>query len=263
MNISQILDLDACHYENHSKSQYERVKEFISSVKIHASDSILDVGCGFGNIIAEISQVAPEGRCVGIDPSPNMIHLALQKFPKSKFPNLEFYNIKAEEMNFSPKTFDVIICTNALLWIRRPHEAVELMCSYLKPGGLILILTYLNNTPYALIFQRVLEKYFPMYAHLSASNFMLSEKEHKNILIANDLKLEEFLSEEVYFQYKNSEELKNYVKGWLNCFVPLPEDLQALFLNKVVKESRLANVSTNENEIIIPHKLLIIRGRKY
>lgn len=262
MGTINIPDLDACHYANHSKAQYDRVQKLIKPIEINHTSSVLDVGCGFGNIIAEISQMAINGNSIGIDASLNMIELAKREFPKSRFPNLEFHYMKAEDISFPENSFDIVLCTNMLLWVRKAKQALKLMSKCLKKGGLLIILTYPNDTPYAQLFDQVLKKYFFSFSKFSAADTMISEEAHVQTLIQEGINLESVCSKEVLFTYKSQDDLKNYVKGWLNCYVPLPLELQELFLDKVAEESLLFNISNKENEIIIPHRILTIKGRK-
>lgn len=262
MSILQAPDLDACHYEQNSKPQYQNVQKLLEGITIDSSYSILDVGCGYGNIIAELSQKAPNGRSIGIDASANMIKHAVNKFPELIYPNLEFYHMKAEKISFPNIYFDFILCTNSLLWVRNPKKALELMCKSLKQGGSLVILTYLNSTPYSFLFKEVLEKYFNSYKKYSAVKTMLSKKAHQQILMNNGMSLEVFSSEKVIFEYKNKNEFVDYVKGWLSCYVSLPSELQNLFLEKIIEESVHYNVSKIKGEIAIPHESLAIKAKK-
>lgn len=255
------VDLDALYYQSHSKPQYDRAQELLKSLLIDESTSVLDVGCGCGNIIAEISQKALKGRSIGIDASHDMILLARETFPKSNFPNLEFQQMKAEELSFKDSSFDVIICFSCLLWVREPKKALQLMCKYLKPGGALIILTYLKESAYINFLERALEN-FPTYKGLSATHTMLSVEEYKSILQSYSMKLEEFRPEWRFSKYENTAALKAYLKGWLTCFVPLPTELQESFLDKAVKESRSESVSFSKDEIVLPYQLLAIRAKK-
>ena len=222
---------------------------------------VLDVGCGYGNIIAEISQKAPKGNSIGVDASFSMINLAKEKFPRSKFPNLEFIQAKAEEMSFKECSFDVVICFSCLLWVREPKKALSLMYKYLKPGGVLLILTYLKESAYITFMEKALED-FPSYKAQSAARTMLSIEEYKDTLKSLGFKFDEFHSEWRFSKYRNTEELKAYIKGWLTCYVPLPDELQEQFLNRAVKESLSESVSSKKDEIALPYQLLAIKARK-
>ncbi len=75
---SNFTDLDALHYKQNSKSQYSQAYKLLEGIKISPEASILDIGCGHGHIIGELSKLAPLGRSVGIDPSPNMIFFSFR-----------------------------------------------------------------------------------------------------------------------------------------------------------------------------------------
>jgi ubiquinone/menaquinone biosynthesis C-methylase UbiE len=258
---NDIVDLNAFYYRDNSKPQFERAQELLKSLNLTESSSVLDVGCGHGHIIAEISQKAPKGKSIGLDASSNMIQLARKQFSRSSFPNLEFQEAKAEEMRFEDGSFEFVLCFSCLLWVREPKKALDLMCKSLKPGGVLLILTYLKESSYITFMEKTLEE-FPSYKKLSAVHTMLSIEEYKNILRSHEMELEEFRPEWRSSKYKNTEELKAYLRGWLNCYVPLPEELHESFLDKAVEESLAVSVSSTKDEIALLYQLLAIKARK-
>lgn len=257
MNKSQTRDqdLDACHYRDHSQAQYSRVQEIMHHCYLRDNASILDIGCGDGKITAEIASSLPNGRILGIDSSPNMISLANETF---KLPNLEFRCMKAEEISMT-EHFDNILCFSCLLWVRKPKEALERLSKLLKSGGNLLILTYLKESSYVDFLERTLDQ-FPAYKKLSATHTMLSPQEHRNILESNNLKIKTFEVRNLVADYATKEDLKNYLKGWLGCFVPLPEELQDDFLNQAVQNSLSFSSSSDKTVIQLPYKSLIINA---
>lgn len=257
-----ILELDAIHYKDHSKSQYFQANTLLNEIKIEESFSILDVGCGHGEIIAELSTFAPKGRCVGVDPSVNMIQLASNTFPESLYNNLEFYQLKAEEMHFHDQAFDLIVCTNAFMWVKEPKKALDLMVRFLKKGGHLIIFTYGKDTPYVNLFENVLHKHYPQLVDESAVNTMLSIEEHKELLLEHKMNLEVFSSEEIVFSYKNKEEFKNYILGWLACYAPIPREQQEDFIEKVIEQAEKFNLSGLDGKFSIPHTTLSIKASK-
>lgn len=254
-------DLDASYYQEHSKPQFDRAQELLKFLDLRESSSVLDIGCGYGNIIAEISQKASLGKSIGLDASPSMIQLAREKYPSSIYPNLEFIEAKAEEMNFNENSFDAIICFSCLLWVREPKKALDLMCKMLRPGGLLLILTYLKESAYISFLEKTLEE-FSSYKNLSAVHTMLSIEEYESILTSHQMQLDEFRPEWRHSKYNRLEDLKAYLKGWLGCYVPLPEEVQEPFLDKAIVKSLEVSVSSAPNEIVLPYQLLAIKARK-
>lgn len=260
MNL--VVDLDAHHYKKNCKSQHLHTFNLLKNIKISSNTSILDIGCGHGYIIGELSQLAPLGRSVGIDPSQNMISLASEMFPKKKFNNLEFFLMKAEEMNFDAESFDLILCTNAFMWIRDPHKALKLISKFLKPNSLFTLFSYLKETPYVQLFEDVLERSFPELKKASAVNTMLSIDQHSKILIKNHMSINHFKVEEVIFKYKDEIDFKDYVMGWLSCYAPLNFYQQEIFLNNLIDESKKFKKEQCSSIIEIPHKSISIIASK-
>ncbi|OGN67205.1 MAG: hypothetical protein A3F79_05015 [Chlamydiae bacterium RIFCSPLOWO2_12_FULL_45_20] len=256
------IDLDASHYKNNSKSQYLQAYHLLESVNISPAASILDIGCGHGTIIGELARLAPFGKSVGIDPSPNMIALASETFLGRELHNLEFHQLKAENMKFHPETFDLILCTNAFMWIRDPIKALGLISRFLKPSGHFILFSYSKETPYVQLFEKVLKENFPELHKNSAVNTMLSTDQYSEILTQNHLLLEVFKIEDVVFEYQNTLDFKNYVLGWLSCYAPLNPHQQEIFLIKLTEESKKFRKKDGSSHIAIPHKTISIKASK-
>ena len=260
--MTSTLDLDALHYKNNSKSQYSQAKHLLEDLKISPKASILDIGCGHGYIIGELSKLAPSGRSVGIDPSQSMISLASEMFPERKYSNLGFHQMKAEELDFDSESFDLILCTNAFMWIRNPRKVLKLISNLLKTKGQFILFSYSKETPYVQLFENILEKTFPELKKDSAVNTMLSIEEHSKLLISNHLILDLFEVEDIVFEYESEQEFKDYVLGWLSCYVPFTSEQQEVFLSKLLKESKKFLKPRNSSVINIPHKTISIKASK-
>ncbi len=257
-----ILDLDALHYKKNSKSQYSQAYNLLKGISISPEASILDIGCGHGHIISELSRIAPFGRSIGIDPSPNMVSLANETFSKREFNNLEFYQLKAEEMDFPSESFDLIICTNAFMWIRNPIKALNLIYKILKPGGQFILFSYSKETPYVQLFEDVLVKSLPELKETSAVNTMLSNEQYTELLVNNRMVLEVFQIDDVVFEYENELEFKNYVLGWLSCYIPLNPHQREIFLTSLIEESKKFKANEDFSALAIPHKTISIKASK-
>lgn len=260
--MKSLLDLNAKHYELNSNFQYSQAKYLLGLVNFQHNASILDVGCGHGHIIAEISQMIPEGNAIGIDASKQMISLAKEKFQGNAYRNLKYFHLKAENMRFPQAVFDLIICTNVLMWVRKPKKALDLMITSLKPGGNIVILTYPTNTPYAILFEEVLNELFPELRDNSAVKTMLSPNQYKRIFEINELKMPLFEIENTTFFYEDLDDFKNYVRGWLVCYAPLTEHQQEQFLNALCEKVCKKGYFVPKTPVTIPHQTLKIIAKK-
>jgi SAM-dependent methyltransferase len=105
---------------------------------IPSSESILEIGCGTGNLIGNMDAK----RLIGIDIAEKMVKRARYNFPKEKYPNIEFMQMDAEKITLKEK-FDHIILSDTVGYF----EDVQKVFSNIKPlthEGTRLIITYQN-----------------------------------------------------------------------------------------------------------------------
>ena len=89
---------------------------------------LLDVGCGDGRITESLVDRIPDGRGVGIDPSPRMVDVA----PASE--RLTFEVGSAETMSFRDE-FDLVVSFNALHWVQDQTAGLAAIAAALHTGG--------------------------------------------------------------------------------------------------------------------------------
>jgi len=59
-------------------------------------ERVLDLGCGTGHLTAQLAErVGPDGRVVGVDSAPDMVHQARETYPELDF-------VRADAREFSP-----------------------------------------------------------------------------------------------------------------------------------------------------------------
>lgn len=130
--IEESADL-AKGYALVNNTQYNTGMFLIESLHIKPGTKVLDVGCGPGDITAQIADVVgPGGSVVGIDPSKERIVIALEKAR----PNLTFQQGKAEDLSsFQSATFDVVYVNSTFHWVQDQLLALQEFARVLKPGG--------------------------------------------------------------------------------------------------------------------------------
>jgi SAM-dependent methyltransferase len=94
-------------------------------------ERILDVGCGTGQLTADIAKSGAE--VVGLDLSAEMIATASSNFPQLRF---EVADIAAT--NFESE-FDAVFSNAALHWVRDQEGAIIAMARALRPGGRLVL----------------------------------------------------------------------------------------------------------------------------
>ena len=103
---------------------------------------ILDVGCGTGQLIKEISDQYNKVNYLGIDVAENMIDVA-KKNNKGK--NIEFKNSAIESFESNEK-YDIIICTHAFPYFPNKQEMIKKMAGLCNKKGQVIIVNSSTNS---------------------------------------------------------------------------------------------------------------------
>lgn len=102
---------------------------------LSAGDSVLDVGCGPGDVaLALADDAGPTGRVVGIDASAEMIAVARRRAVGAACPT-QFRVGDATSLDEPAGVFDAVRCERTLQWLDDPAVAVGEMARVLAPGG--------------------------------------------------------------------------------------------------------------------------------
>lgn len=104
---------------------------------LKGDEILLDIGCGPGNISAELSTLLPTGKVLAGDISELVLEEAQINFPMEKYPNLEFRRLDIYRLPFPDDYFDVIYLHQVLQHLTKPRMAIFEIKRILKLGGMI------------------------------------------------------------------------------------------------------------------------------
>lgn len=114
-------------YQTHHSWVWQYGRDLLELLAPKAGECILDLGCGTGQLTADIANRGAEP--VGIDESADMIAAA-----RSNFPNLHFEVADAARVHFDEQ-FDAVFSNATLHWVRDQQGAIAAIARSLKPGG--------------------------------------------------------------------------------------------------------------------------------
>lgn len=104
---------------------------------------ILDIGCGTGQLIKEISNEYEDVNYLGIDVAENMIKEAKNNNLKNK--NIKFKTCPIEKFNTKDK-FDIIICTHAFPYFPNKEEVLKKIYKLSNKNANIVIVNSSTNS---------------------------------------------------------------------------------------------------------------------
>ncbi len=124
----------------HQRSlQEDLAEEEIKAVKRHVSFSgidVLEIGCGDGRITRKYWS---EPRLlVAVDPDNEALTEASKSLPESLSKNVRLQVGKAEKLNFSKDSFDVVFFTWSLCCVQNPNRSLREAWRVLRPKGLLV-----------------------------------------------------------------------------------------------------------------------------
>ena len=112
-------------------------KAIIPDLPIKKGMSVLDVGCGWGDMTIEVAQmVSPSGRVVGIDCVDAFLEVGRKDAKKKNIDNVIFKRGDAE-LSLPVNEFDYVISRFGTMFFTNPVAGLKKMRLALKEGGLM------------------------------------------------------------------------------------------------------------------------------
>jgi 2-polyprenyl-3-methyl-5-hydroxy-6-metoxy-1,4-benzoquinol methylase len=107
----------------------------LRALRNHAGDarSILDVGCGVGEMIAFLAERFPGARFTGVDLSPVAIESCKRRLPVHE------WRVSDITVSDLPGGFDAAICSELLEHLDTPDAAMRRVVRAVKPGGTVVV----------------------------------------------------------------------------------------------------------------------------
>ncbi|MDF5731236.1 MAG: class I SAM-dependent methyltransferase [Rhizonema sp. PD38] len=125
-------------YDQEGSRHPREASLLLKSVQLQKGQKILDVATGTGLVAIPAAQVVgPQGYVIGVDFSPGMISQARQKTEAARLQNIEFIESDADQLNFGDRSFDVIFCCSAIMYLADVLGTLKNWYRWLKPEGVV------------------------------------------------------------------------------------------------------------------------------
>ncbi len=104
-------------------------------MELKTKKNILDIGCGTGAIITDIASLT-DGRITGIDIDKRKLEQARKA--ASHISRITFVEADAMNLPFKDETFDLVVSSVVLMYIKDKQKAVTEMVRVTQKNGIVL-----------------------------------------------------------------------------------------------------------------------------
>ncbi len=118
-------------YESSHSFVWEHGRGVIDLLAPKPGERILDIGCGTGQLTAEIARSG--ATVTGVDSSTGMIAQARRNYPELRFELADVCSLSYDG------EFDAVFSNAALHWVKRADDAAGAMSRALKAGGRLVV----------------------------------------------------------------------------------------------------------------------------
>jgi SAM-dependent methyltransferase len=114
----------------------DAVKDLVSLCRLTESSTLLEVGCGTGQLTRDLAANGWRIRC--LEPGPSLAELARANL--GRFPNVSVIEAAFEDVHEDPASYDAIVAATSFHWVD-PEVGLPKAAELLRPGGALALLS--------------------------------------------------------------------------------------------------------------------------
>jgi trans-aconitate methyltransferase len=230
-------------YSYHTYAQIDALIpiQLLSTLDLSSYRTILDLGCGPGNITAWLARQTPNSQILGLDPSTSMIDFARSHYPG---PNVTFHLGDASSVLSLNHHYDLIVSNNTFHWISNQDHVLTILSSQANPGAKLLIVMGAKtnqSSPMTVALSKVVAQ--PEWHSLSQINWTDYRHPQDQTTMSQLLTQTGFCPDEVKVMeqgdaFPTIEAFRDYIGSSLGGFPPiadLPWDQRTQFLTDLTQ----------------------------
>ena len=130
----------AATYDGAAEMQRELGQALIDQIEPTATGTLVDLGCGTGKALKQITTRCPDLDLIGIDLAPAMIQVSRERNPGAKSLVADI-----EQTGLPDATANYVLSCAAMQWCQ-PNNAIAEVARLLAPGGQLLVSTFVSGS---------------------------------------------------------------------------------------------------------------------
>jgi trans-aconitate 2-methyltransferase len=123
-------DWDAASYERLSAPLTAMGSDVLDRLVLRGDETVLDAGCGTGNVTRALYERLPRGRVVAVDAAPSMVAEARERLP----PDVDVRQADLLELELD-EPVDAVLSTATFHWVPDHERLFRKLHAALAPGG--------------------------------------------------------------------------------------------------------------------------------
>lgn len=116
--------------------------ELLKTAEIGDDSTVLDIGCGAGQLTRDAARTARCGSALGIDLSSPLLDVAQKLAAKERVENVSFVQADAQVYDFGTARFDVAVSRHGTMFFGDPRAAFANIARAVRPGGRLVQLVW-------------------------------------------------------------------------------------------------------------------------
>jgi trans-aconitate 2-methyltransferase len=128
---------DAPAYDRLNAPMNERGNDAVARLELRGDETVLDAGCGTGEVTATLLERLPHGRVIALDGSRQMLEAAKERFAGDARVSYVYADL-AEPLPLA-EPVDAIVSTSTFHWVLDHDALFRHLAAVLRPGGQLVV----------------------------------------------------------------------------------------------------------------------------
>ncbi len=129
---------DAPAYDTLNAPMNERGNDAVARLDLRGDETVLDAGCGTGQVTATLLERLPRGRVVALDGSQQMLEAARSRFAGDGRVSYVHADL-SQPLPLDPDSVDAIVSTSTFHWVKDHDALFRHLAAVLRPDGQLVV----------------------------------------------------------------------------------------------------------------------------